>query len=138
MASRCWTSAPCRSAATGCRWPDAPAVADAIRALIVRGAPAIGIAAGYGLVLAARALAQAPLAERIAGFAAAAAMLRAARPTAVNLMWAVDRMLASCGGDPQPEAVLARGARDRGRRPGGELPHGPDRRQLHRSPAAAC
>lgn len=86
---------------------DAPAVAEAIRALVVRGAPAIGIAAGYGLALAARALVQAPLAERVAGFAAAAAMLRAARPTAVNLMWAVDRMLAACGDNPEPEAVLA-------------------------------
>ena len=86
---------------------DARAVAEAIRALVVRGAPAIGIAVGYGLALAARALVQAPLAERIAGFAAAAAMLRAARPTAVNLMWAVDRMLAACGDNPEPDAVLA-------------------------------
>jgi methylthioribose-1-phosphate isomerase len=84
---------------------DVDAVVDAIRALVVRGAPAIGIAAAYGLVLAARQHAGLPLIERAAAFAAAAASLRAARPTAVNLMWAVDRMLARCGADPQPLTV---------------------------------
>ncbi len=83
----------------------ADAVVDAIRALVVRGAPAIGIAAAYGLVLAARELARLPASQKIAAFAAAAAKLRAARPTAVNLMWAVDRMLARCGADPDPQAV---------------------------------
>lgn len=85
---------------------DADAVATAIRALIVRGAPAIGIAAAFALVMAARALAAAAPGVRSAGFAAAAARLRAARPTAVNLMWAVDRMLARCGADPEPVRVL--------------------------------
>ena len=60
-------------------------VAAAIRDLAVRGAPAIGIAAAWGVVLAARQ--KAPL-------DAAMATLRAARPTAVNLMWALDRMRA--------------------------------------------
>ncbi len=83
----------------------ADAVVDAIRALVVRGAPAIGIAAAYGLVLAAREHAQLPGADRAHAFAAAAARLRAARPTAVNLMWAVDRMLARCGADPEPSMV---------------------------------
>jgi len=86
--------------------PDADAVVDAIRALIVRGAPAIGIAAAYGLVLAARATATLTIAEQQLAFRAAAQRLRAARPTAVNLMWAVDRMLARCGDNPQPEWVL--------------------------------
>jgi len=63
---------------------DAEAVAAAIRALAVRGAPAIGIAAAYGAVLAARS----------GDFAGCVARLRAARPTAVNLMWALDRMSA--------------------------------------------
>lgn len=84
---------------------DATAVAEAIRALIVRGAPAIGIAAAYGLVLSARAHADLPPAERCAAFRDDAMALRAARPTAVNLMWAVDRMLARCGDDPAPAAV---------------------------------
>ena len=73
------------------RCVDAPAVADAIRRMIVRGAPAIGCAAAYGMALAARD------AERTGGdlgiaLAAAAALLRATRPTAVNLAWALDRM----------------------------------------------
>jgi methylthioribose-1-phosphate isomerase len=64
---------------------DVDGVAVAIRDMIVRGAPAIGIAAAYGMVLAARA--GEPL-------EAAGERLKAARPTAVNLAWAVDRMLA--------------------------------------------
>ncbi len=60
-------------------------VAAAIRDLAVRGAPAIGIAAAWGVVLAAR---------RGADLDVAIARLRAARPTAVNLMWALDRMRA--------------------------------------------
>lgn len=58
-------------------------VADAIRVLAVRGAPAIGIAAAYGLALAA---------ERGEDVARAAAVLAASRPTAVNLRWALDAM----------------------------------------------
>ena len=64
---------------------DADAVREAITGLAVRGAPAIGIAAAWGVVLAARA--GEDLAEALAA-------LRAARPTAVNLMWALDRMKA--------------------------------------------
>jgi methylthioribose-1-phosphate isomerase len=64
---------------------DAPAVAEAIRAMVVRGAPAIGVTAAFGLALAAR-----NGREDVAG---AAVLLRASRPTAVNLMWALDRML---------------------------------------------
>ncbi|GMU43443.1 MAG: S-methyl-5-thioribose-1-phosphate isomerase [Xanthomonadales bacterium] len=86
---------------------DADAVVEAIRALIVRGAPAIGIAAAYALVLAARRLTASGAQARVDGYAAVAARLRAARPTAVNLMWAVDRMLDRCGSDPQPDRALA-------------------------------
>ncbi len=59
-------------------------VAQAITDLVVRGAPAIGIAAAWGVVLAAQ--------RDPATLGAALAQLRAARPTAVNLMWALDRM----------------------------------------------
>lgn len=58
-------------------------VAAAIRELTVRGAPAIGIAAAWGVVLAA---------QRGDDLDEAIATLRAARPTAVNLMWALERM----------------------------------------------
>jgi len=65
----------------------------AIRTLQVRGAPAIGLAAAYGLVLAIRPthppLASGSARERLA---AAASYLRTSRPTAVNLFWALDRM----------------------------------------------
>jgi methylthioribose-1-phosphate isomerase len=66
-------------------------VTQAIKDLAVRGAPAIGIAAAWGVVLAAQ---QGQLLD------AALTTLRAARPTAVNLMWALDRM----------KAVIASGA----------------------------
>ena len=70
------------------RWLDcanAAQVTQAIKDLAVRGAPAIGIAAAWGVVLAAR---------QGESLDAVLAMLRAARPTAVNLMWALDRMKA--------------------------------------------
>ncbi len=62
---------------------DASGVADAIRAMVVRGAPAIGVAAAYGLALAAHAGAD---------LGAAGATLGQARPTAINLHWALERM----------------------------------------------
>ena len=58
-------------------------VTQAIKTLTVRGAPAIGIAAAWGVALAA---------QNGEPLDSALAMLRAARPTAVNLMWALDRM----------------------------------------------
>ncbi|MGD9583740.1 MAG: S-methyl-5-thioribose-1-phosphate isomerase [Lysobacterales bacterium] len=72
-------------------------VAAAIRDLIVRGAPAIGIAAAYGLVLAARAHADAAGRVSATALADAFACLRASRPTAVNLFWALERMRAVLG-----------------------------------------
>ncbi|MFZ5490935.1 MAG: S-methyl-5-thioribose-1-phosphate isomerase [Pseudomonadota bacterium] len=80
-------------------------VADAIRDMVVRGAPAIGIAAAYGVVLAARAAHAAAGADWRRAIAADLERLRAARPTAVNLAWALDRMAASfetAAGDPEP------------------------------------
>lgn len=75
-------------------------VADAIRTMLVRGAPAIGAAAAYGLVLAM----QGPPGDMVAAersLGQAAADLKAARPTAVNLSWAVDRVLDAVR-DPAP------------------------------------
>lgn len=80
-------------------------VAEAIASLRVRGAPLIGVTAAYGVAAAARASAQpVPAAE------SAAATIAAARPTAVNLAWAVQRVLvavraaASDGRDPADAA----------------------------------
>lgn len=75
----------CRSAAE---------VADAIRTMVVRGAPAIGVAAAYGLALAALAGEDLAEAERV---------LYESRPTAVNLPWA----LAQMRDDPTPERARA-------------------------------
>lgn len=69
-------------------------VAGAIRTMVVRGAPAIGVAAAYGLALAA---------SRGEDLVAADAVLRASRPTAVNLAWALDEM----AHDPSPEHARA-------------------------------
>jgi methylthioribose-1-phosphate isomerase len=77
-------------------------VAAAIHALAVRGAPAIGIAAAWGVVLAARAISAAGVAEAAAELEPALRRLNAARPTAVNLAWALARMrgaLARAHGD---------------------------------------
>jgi methylthioribose-1-phosphate isomerase len=70
----------------------ADAVAFAIRAMVVRGAPAIGITAAFGLALAAsQAEGEEPeVADR--AIASASASLAAARPTAVNLFWSLERM----------------------------------------------
>src|SRR5690606_19694686 len=71
------------------------AVAEAIRTLAVRGAPAIGISAAWGAVLAARAVEAADAAEAAARLEPALQRLNAARPTAVNLAWALARMRAA-------------------------------------------
>jgi methylthioribose-1-phosphate isomerase len=65
-------------------------VAEAIRSMVVRGAPAIGIAAAYGYALAA---------ASGEDLEAADSVLRVARPTAVNLGWALDELAS----DPSPE-----------------------------------
>ena len=66
-------------------------VADAIRDMLVRGAPAIGVCAAYGMATAAAAE-KGDAAAFASAMDAADALLRATRPTAVNLAWALDRM----------------------------------------------
>ena len=75
------------------RCASAAEVADAIRTMVVRGAPAIGVAAAYGYALAA---------SRGEDLAAADDVLRSSRPTASNLAWALDRIA------PEPTAERAR------------------------------
>jgi len=65
-------------------------IVEAIRSMVVRGAPAIGVAAAYGAAVAARGGRE--------QFERACDGLAAARPTAVNLRWAIDRMRASAEG----------------------------------------
>ena len=73
-----------------CRTPSD--VAEAIRTMVVRGAPAIGVAAAYGMAMA-------------GDLRGAAEELKRARPTAVNLAWAVDRMLRANGDVAEAEAI---------------------------------
>jgi len=68
-------------------------VAQAIREMVVRGAPAIGAAAAFGLALAARQSKSTSSQELGRDLEEAATLLKASRPTAVNLSWAVDRIL---------------------------------------------
>ncbi len=81
------------------RTPDE--VAAAIARLSIRGAPLIGVAAGYGVALG---VATDP---SDAGLERACAVLIASRPTAVNLAWAVERVRAAAGSPPSPDAALA-------------------------------
>jgi methylthioribose-1-phosphate isomerase len=79
---------------TAVRCASAAEVAEAIRTMVVRGAPAIGVAAAYGMALAALCGDDLAQAERA---------LAASRPTAVNLPWALARMR----DDPTPERARA-------------------------------
>jgi methylthioribose-1-phosphate isomerase len=76
-------------------------VAHAIRAMLVRGAPLIGAAAAYGICLALRADASDDALDR-----ACATLLRT-RPTAINLKWALDQMVAAVLNRPRGERVAA-------------------------------
>jgi methylthioribose-1-phosphate isomerase len=89
-------------------------VCEAIRSLRVRGAPAIGIAGAYGVLVA---LAETPGARRAAAALrarvdAAAARIGATRPTAVNLSWALERMRAVAGGEDDAGALFDSLARE--------------------------
>lgn len=72
---------------------DPTSTADAIRQMIVRGAPAIGITAAYGMVLAVAHSNVSTLDEALRELSRARDVLNAARPTAQNLFWATERML---------------------------------------------
>ena len=91
------------------RYTDCAEVTEAIREMVVRGAPAIGVTAAYGVVLAARQrFAESPATwrERID---ADLVHLAASRPTAVNLRWALDRMrgaMDAVEADADPEPAL--------------------------------
>jgi methylthioribose-1-phosphate isomerase len=71
---------------------DARGVAEGIRSMVVRGAPAIGCAAAYGIALEARTAVGLGRSEFQARLEAAFEVLGSSRPTAVNLFWALDRM----------------------------------------------
>lgn len=84
------------------RYDSYTAVAQAITDMVVRGAPAIGAAAAFGLALAAHQSSAPTVAEMQADLETAVATLLAARPTAVNLAWALQRLQADLHANPQP------------------------------------
>ncbi len=91
------------------RCTSAAETADAIRRMVVRGAPAIGCTAAYGLAVEAQRLQSLPLPEFLAAMEQASALLAASRPTAVNLFWAIrriDQCLAAAASGP-PTAIAA-------------------------------
>jgi methylthioribose-1-phosphate isomerase len=84
------TALPAREVERVCdRWED---VAEAIRSLVVRGAPAIGVAAAFGVALAARESRASTFDGLLTDLEVATKGLAATRPTAVNLFWALERM----------------------------------------------
>jgi methylthioribose-1-phosphate isomerase len=92
------------------RCDDAQSVATAIRDMVVRGAPAIGCAAAYGIALEAQRAASSARSSFDAALQRAFSVLQASRPTAVNLSWALQRMRAELdahGDAPPPEIAAA-------------------------------
>lgn len=83
-------------------------VAEAIRNMTVRGAPAIGAAAAFGMALAARQSPASQAGDLVADLEEAAQVLLATRPTAVNLAWAVERMLHQAKSAQVPEVEKLR------------------------------
>ena len=84
---------------------DYRAVAQAITDMVVRGAPAIGAAAAFGMALAAQQSKATTPEALLADLQTAATTLKQARPTAVNLAWAVDRVLASISSSAAPSVT---------------------------------
>ena len=81
---------------------------DAIREMRVRGAPAIGVTAAYAMAMAARELEVDNSSQFLAQLGEAAAWITSARPTAVNLQWAVQRMLQVARSETDLTGVQAR------------------------------
>jgi methylthioribose-1-phosphate isomerase len=79
------------------RCTTAPEVARAIRTMVIRGAPAIGVAAAMGIALGARRSKALGTKQFAVEFTKTCDLLASTRPTAVNLFWAVDRMKRSFG-----------------------------------------
>jgi methylthioribose-1-phosphate isomerase len=100
-------------------------VAQAIRTMMVRGAPAIGIAAAYGLALASSE-ASGDAASFAAAMKAASALLLSTRPTAKNLAWALERVMALV---PEIEGLAPEDRRAR---------VAALAREIHKSEVAAC
>ncbi len=88
---------------------DPAQVADAIKTLAIRGAPAIGVAAAMGAALGARQIRAATGKEFLSDFDAIVSLIASSRPTAKNLFWALDRMTRRAYAEPgdPPEIAAA-------------------------------
>jgi methylthioribose-1-phosphate isomerase len=93
-----------------CRTPQE--VAKAIRTMVIRGAPAIGVAAAWGIALGVRRSTAKGTRQLAVEFQKICDMMAATRPTAVNLFWAIDRMKRAFGegaqGGESPEELSKR------------------------------
>ena len=87
---------------------NAAEVAEAIRSMVVRGAPAIGCAAAFGIALEARRQQDRTPREFETAMEAAFRTLAASRPTAVNLFWALERMRGVLAANHDPNAAAAK------------------------------
>src|SRR6476661_454087 len=90
----------------------APEVAKAIRTMVIRGAPAIGVAAAYGIALGVRNSTAKGTRQLAVDFQKICDLMAATRPTAVNLFWAIDRMKRAFADGAQagesPDEIVAR------------------------------
>ena len=90
----------------------APEVAKAIRTMVIRGAPAIGVAAAYGLALGAKRSTAKGTKQFAVDFQKTCDLMAGTRPTAVNLFWAIDRMKRAFADGAQsgesPDEIVAR------------------------------
>src|SRR5437660_2884426 len=99
------TRLPHETVLVPCHTPEE--VAHAIKSMQVRGAPAIGVAAAYGMALGAELHASTDTAAFVADMERISAFLRATRPTAVNLQWALDRLLTRARAAAEKDGVAA-------------------------------
>src|ERR1700704_2732318 len=97
------TRLPHETVLVPCRTPEE--VAHAIKSMQVRGAPAIGVAAAYGMALGAELHSSSDATLFVADMERISAFLRATRPTAVNLQWALDRLLTKARAIAEQEGV---------------------------------
>ena len=83
-------------------------VVRAVKEMRVRGAPALGVAAAYGLAMAARDIPKGERGDFLAKLREAGREIESARPTAVNMAWAVGRLLDLAEAEPETDAVPGR------------------------------
>ena len=92
------------------RYTSPEQVAVAIRTMVIRGAPAIGVAAAMGIALAAARSKARVVSDLMRELESSADILRATRPTAVNLFWGIDRVMKkarSCGSAREAREAVA-------------------------------